>query len=369
MKTKRLYLDYNSTAPLAKKVKESILSDDYPFSNPSSQHSSGKRSNKLVNEAKEFIYNFFGIDESKYNLLFHSGATEGINTVLNTSTFNYLFHFKSDHPCVLAVGEIQKDNSSILSILEDGRFDIPDIINKVNETNTTKNKWLNYTYINNETGVVWPLELALKIKNDTNCFIHVDAVQMIGKTRNVTLLNGLDAYTFSGHKFGALKGIGFSFIIKDAQVLPLIIGGGQQNNLRSGTVNLNGILSLVDALKSYQASEGELDKLHLFKNDIVSLFNNHKNISVVENDSINTICFVHDSMRSDNMLIHFDLEGLDVSTGSACSSGSHEPSRVLMAMGYSDKSNHNIRISLGVENLIDKEEILFKLNKIISKFK
>jgi cysteine desulfurase len=367
MNDKRLYLDYNSTAPLAMKVKESILSDEYPFSNPSSQHSSGKKSNKLVNEARAFLFDFFNIDKTKFNLFFHSGATEGINTILGNHSNQHLFHFGSDHPCVLALAALKTTNSSSLDILNDGRFNIVNTIEKINKVDTEKPKWLNYTYINNETGVVWPLELALKIKNETKSLIHVDAVQMIGKVFKTSLLNELDAYTFSGHKFGGLKGIGFSFINKAVEVAPLIHGGGQQSNLRSGTVNLNGILSLVDALEDYKSSEKKLALLAEFKNDVCSLINKHEKLTVVDNDSCNTVCFVHDTMRSDNMLIHFDLEGLDVSTGSACSSGSHDPSKVLLAMNYGERSNHNIRLSFGVANLTEKEKIFLKIQSIISK--
>lgn len=109
--------------------------------------------------------------------------------------------------------------------------------------------FLNYTYVNNESGVVWPLEWALDLKKETKCFVHVDAVQAAGKIANwEMLLPELDAYTFSGHKFGALKGIGFTFFNKELDFNPLIVGGTQQEGLRAGTENALGVYTIKLAL-------------------------------------------------------------------------------------------------------------------------
>ena len=363
MFNKRFYLDYNSTTPLSSSVKKRFTSEQIPFANPSSQHSSGKKSHKLINDAKKIIFNYFGLNSSYFDIVFHSGATEGINTILGSQKDSTIFYFESDHPCVK---ETAKSLSGVsLDINREGMFDI----NFVKESikSCSKDATLNYTFLNNETGVVWPLEIALNIKHETNCFVHVDAVQMIGRHRKINLLNELDAYTFSGHKFGALKGVGFSFIKKGSAYSPIVLGGGQQDNLRSGTLNLHGILSIIDALEDIQKNDELFEKVHKLKKDIVHLLSNDKDILVIPNDSFNTICFMHERQKSDAMLIQFDLEGLDVSTGSACSSGSLRPSDTLIAMGFGRLADHNIRLSLGIENLSDREEILSKIKSVLGK--
>ena len=227
---------------------------------------------------------------------------------------------------------------------------------------------LHFTWMNNETGVVFDLSIAESIKEKTGCMVYVDAVQSVGKVSHFLQLNSkLDVFTYSGHKFGALRGIGFSFYKRSFDLKPLIRGGGQQRGIRSGTLNSQGIVSLEYALIETVAEYSKSKELETFKSEIESLLSENKNIHLFENKSNNTICFVHKKLKADVMLIHFDLAGLDVSSGSACSSGSVEPSRVIKAMGYEELALNSIRISLGFSNLSNKEAILDRLTLVMSK--
>jgi cysteine desulfurase len=277
----------------------------------------------------------------------------------------------SDHPCVHAVAKKLRDNGTYveqLDIREDGQFDFEEVLEKIKKLNTTKkNVWLNFTYMHNETGILWDLSLARKLKSQSSVNIHVDAVQVIGKVKDSTTLDPtLDAYTFSGHKFGALKGIGFSFYKTEMKPTPFILGGGQQGGIRSGTVNTHGILSIYSALNDRDLGE-EYEKVKSLKEKIIFEIRKNKNLEVITNESSNTICILHDTMKADILLVHFDMAGLDVSSGSACSAGSVEPSPTLLAMGKSDKAANNIRLSIGIGNLEQEDKIFMALKLVLAK--
>ncbi len=172
--------------------------------------------------------------------------------------------------------------------------------------------------------------------------------------------------SFSGHKFGALKGIGFSFVKKDFKLNPFIIGGGQQFGLRSGTINSDGIQSIYFALKDRNLVK-EYEEVLKFKQEIEVILQQNKNIILIANKSSNTICFMHKEKKSDEILIHFDMNGLYVSAGSACSAGSFQKSETLIAMGFEATADHNIRISLGHESLKDQEQIKESIFRVLAK--
>lgn len=375
----RIYLDYNATSPLTNNVKRLLVGGDFLFANPSSQHSSGKKAVKVLKNTTNFLKSFFCLDQTGHEVFFHSGATEAINTVFNLKSGDAFIYFVSDHPCVHAVAKKLKDRGVLveeLPIETNGHLNLEETINsiksvqkKINQDNTqgrVPSVWMNYTYMHNETGVIWNLKDAVKIKDETGIKVHVDAVQSVGKVKGGNLLEGsIDVYTFSGHKFGSLKGVGFSFY-KEKLSEPLILGGGQQDGVRSGTINTHGIQSIYAALNGRNI-EKEFEAVAGLKQVIISLLDKSPRLEVVPNDSSNTICFLHESVKADIMLIHFDLAGLDVSSGSACSAGSVEPSKTLLAMGKAHRSANNIRISLGEENLKEKDEILAAIEQVIKK--
>lgn len=369
---KRIYLDHNSTAPLCQSFIKALGDGEIPFENASSQHTSGKSASRYIKKVDEQILEHFYLSPNDFRVLYHSGATEAANQFLNLGTENFFVYFSSDHPCTLAMVnslEARGVETYALKVDKLGAFD-SDLaslnINAANKSN--KQVFLHFTYMHNETGVIWNLSQAQKIKNDTSAIVYVDAVQAPGKFDSYNELNSaLDIYTFSGHKFGALKGIGFSIFKKNFAVKPLVLGGGQQQNLRSGTVNNHGIASISFALTELEMEMSKKKILNELKLSVIKLLDAKSSISVISNESNNTICFVHDSIKADIMMVHFDLAGLDISSGSACASGSIDASQTLIDMGYGAKSKNGIRISLGMQNLKETGELLSKLETVLNK--
>lgn len=377
----RYYFDYNATSPLAESVKSWLAKGDFPFANPVSIHHSGKSVRRHINEVRDYLYKTFSFNDSQFDLYFHSGATEGIGNIIRgfyerneTMSFAYV---ASDHSCVYQHALYLKSKGvDVLELQVDCSGQI-----KAGELEKLKALpgpvLMNWTWVNNETGVVFPVEDAAKVKQlRADCFIHVDAVQAPGKIENWNKLDAsLDAYTFSAHKFGALKGVGFSFLSNTFDTAPIIIGGGQQGGRRSGTENTFGTYSTMLALQEleerYNATESS-SALKIVKEQILNALGDGGELVAAKAPlrNTNTLYVVFHNAKSDITSVAFDLAGMDVSTGSACSSGAIVPSRVLLSMGYDEvRSKSAIRFSfspyLTVENA---HEFGGKISTVVNRF-
>lgn len=283
-----------------------------------------------------------------------------------------------DHACVVLL----KDDLEALGhhvfffeVNREGLFDTQELITKINhQQHLGHESFINFTYINNETGIVWPLSLALKIKEETNAFLHVDAVQLVGKISNWNHLSPvLDAYTFSGHKFGALKGVGFSFVKNDLKFSPLLVGGNQQLGLRPGTENVIGIYSLklaLEDIKEHFSATELLEAKNEIESKLINLIGTKGEVVGFHSPerNLNTIFLVLHGQKAEILSAKFDLQKVDLSTGSACSSGIIKENRILMSMGYSfDDSRSSLRFSFSP--LMKKSEAQKYFEKIESVFK
>ena len=325
----------------------------------------------------------FNIKTDTHKLFFHSGASEGINSVFKGLAFKFFkekkqvsfFFSEVDHACVVQLKEdleVLGHKVIFFPVDKNGLFDqIKLIKNILKETSEGRESYLNYTLINNETGVIWPLQWAEEIKKQTGAFIHVDAVQLVGKMANWDMLSpDLDAYTFSGHKFGALKGIGFTFLNKETEFSPLIVGGTQQDGLRAGTENALGVhsikLALHDMKEHFVASEVGVAKDEIEQALVDFLGDKGEVVArAAPFRNLNTIFLVIYGQKAETLSAKFDMMGIDLSTGSACSSGIIKENRVLMAMGYSyENSRSSIRLSFSP--LMKKSEVAGYVEKIKS---
>lgn len=260
----------------------------------------------------------------------------------------HFFYSNTDHAAVIDLVEelrYQGHYTHEMSVDSQGEFSLNSLLSWMQEKinlSPSSPILLNYTYVNNETGVFWPLEYASDIKKRTGCHVHVDAVQSAGKIENFQkILPTLEAYTFSGHKFGALKGVGFTFLQKGFSFVPLIKGGGQQKGKRSGTENVMGVYSLKLAMEelcqNFDFHEMQKSKLWL-ESELKRLLGD-KGLIVAEdakNRNGNTITFVLKQGKTDLVQAALDLAGIEVSGGSACSSGSLTPNRILKSMGFEE---------------------------------
>ena len=381
--SKRYYFDYNATSPLAESVKSWLAKGDYPFGNPSSLHAEGKASRRLVQETKDYLLDFFGLPH--YKIFFHSGATEGANAVItgyaklekrrkNTIEF---FSVSTDHSCVHNLREELQENGHGIHLLPTDRQGSFNQANAISAISKKKNPTLlNFTWVNNETGVVWDLQQAVEIKEKTGCAIHVDGVQAVGKIKNFRQLSDtIDAYTFSAHKFGGMKGVGFTLLHPDFTFASCMRGGGQQEGMRSGTENVLSIYTIRLALQELQQlfdydamEEGKLS----IENELKNLFSGKGEIvgGDAKKRNGNTIYFFVAGQNAGTMMTAFDLANIAVSSGSACSTGAMRPGRVMMAMGYTeDDARRGIRLSF--PPLLNKtlaEEYLLMITKVVRRF-
>jgi cysteine desulfurase len=367
----RLYLDYNATSPLSQSVHHWLKSGDLLFGNPSSQHSSGKSARKSINESRAFIFKTFNKSEKDTKLFFHSGATEAFHTFAHSFSEmarlqgrDLLICFsRLDHPAVTSLEEkffgshvkffeLQRDkdlnyfHESNFEALKDKKENNPDLI-----------ILYHHLWVHNETGQISPLDELNRFKSLSDLYIHVDSVQAPGKILDWRDLKVGDIWSFSSHKFGSLKGMGFSLFQKEIDFHPLMMGGSQQASLRSGTENVLGVKSISLAL-------GDLEKVDIKNTSFLrSRLEKFMKSALAEMGDIvtgnlvasNTIYFYLNECSSDIALALFDLHGLEISAGSACSSGAAKPSPVLVQKGLHHVSKNGLRMSLPLN--VSEEEI------------
>jgi len=318
-------------------------------------------------------------------LFFHSGATEGLFTLAHSfaSLKRPLLICTSpvDHPAA-SVAANHSWGSHVetfeLKLKGDLTYDLDLNLSEL-KIRKEKNPELiilyHHLWVHNETGLVSPLGELSRLKTVPDLFIHVDAVQAPGKIPDWQILEQGDAWTFSAHKFGALKGIGFTIMRSDCPFIALFQGGGQQSGLRGGTENPMGILSICLALEDLKTVD--ISKTRQVKSEIEKLLEqklkDHAQILKVSHSNSNTIYFYFHQISSDISLALFDLNGLMISAGSACSSGAARPSAVLTQIGLRDKAKNGLRISLPLDcdlRLVDQvnsrlEAISEKLHNVL----
>jgi cysteine desulfurase len=349
---------------LAPAVESWLAKGDLLWANPSSQHQRGKRAQAALDTARRSLYTFFGFNDKTHSLTYHSGATEGINTFVlghwlkAASSGNSLLYIYSplDHACSrLQAARLKGLGFATVELLIDrqGNLQLEESIQAINEARArvSGDVLMNYTWVHNETGVVWPLDWARTIKERTQCIVHVDAAQAIGKVANCwELLTELDMYSFSSHKCGALRGHGWSFTRKDYTAWPLILGGGQQESSRSGTENVLAALALnvaLDEMKQHWKPAEQLvwiTELRGFMDE--ALQGKGERVAREARElNLNTVMFVIDALPSDMSLPLFDLAGLEVSAGAACSSGAAKPNHILESLAFKDRTKNGLRLS------------------------
>ncbi len=380
----RVYFDFNATSPLCEPVLGWLQKGDFSVCNPSSEHSSGRLARMSMTNAQVSIQKTLGTIRT-HDIFWHSGATEAINTVVKSlaleekranKPFHY-FYFESDHAAPRAQNdflELLGFEAHALPISKNCDFDLQTIVQEISRHSGVK--LLNFTWVNNETGVVWALELAQKIKEQTGALIHVDAVQAVGKIEDWDQLHTeLDFYSYSGHKFGALKGIGFTLVKKKSSLKGLIQGGSQQAGYRSGTENPMGVESVSISLQ-YVKERFNPSALYegkeYFENKLKEIFG--EKVLIIGEDAnqrnLNTIFAVFKEIKSDALVASMDMAGFDVGRGSACSSGLSTPNKTLLAIGLDDAlARGAVRFSFSpFFTLNDSKTYLEKLTKIWKKF-
>ncbi len=358
-----IYLDNNATT----KVDEEVIGAMLPYltlyyGNPSSMHHFGGQVGKAVKTAREQVASLLGAEASE--IVFTSCGTEGDNAAIRAALTaqpkkKHIITTEVEHPAVLNLCknlERQGYTVTYLSVNGKGQLDLDEL-----EAALTGNTAVvSIMYANNETGVVFPIEQIGQMAKEYGAIFHVDAVQAVGKIPLNMKTSTIDLLTLSGHKIHAPKGIGALYVRKGTRFRPFLIGGHQERGRRGGTENVAGIVALGKAaeLAEYHLANVEHEQ-HLRDYLEQTILTNIPN-TVVNGDSSqrlpNTTNIGFKYIEGEAILLSMDKYGICASSGSACTSGSLEPSHVLRAMGLPYSILHgSIRFSLS--RYTTKEEI------------
>lgn len=376
----RVYLDYNATTPLAPQVVDYLkeFEREYPY-NASSLHYEGRKQRERIEESRRVVSQYF--DCSLDGIIFTSGATESNNSVIHSTWKNRKPHqnkiitLKIEHDAVLSpIKSLQKEGAEIvfLDVSSNGDIDLSQL-----ESELTSNTLLvSIMMANNETGITHPIDKISKLIGDKDIVFHSDAACAVGKMKISFRDLGLDFMTFSGHKVYSLPGVGVILKNDDVPYSPLLLGGGHERGKRAGTENSLGVGSLSIALKySYQDIDKEKEKNKKLREKIISEFNKFNREFVViahpQYQLDSTLCVSFPGIDSQTLVASLDLEGISVSGGAACQSGSLEPSHVLMSMNLDERIYESaIRISFGrLTTEANIDYLIEKLSGILSRSK
>ncbi len=353
-----IYLDNNATTKVAPEVLEAMMpyfKEEY--ANPSSIYEFAKNSNHAVRDARGVIKDFINAGNEK-EIIFTSCGSESANTaiqgVLNMNkNKRHIITTKVEHPCVLNLYQtLEKQGYKVdyIGVNSNGELDLAQLEEAINYDTAL----VSVMYANNETGVIFPIEKIseiIKSKNKETKFF-VDAVQVAGKIPIDVQAAGIDLLGISGHKFHAPKGVGALYVNSKTLITPLIIGGHQERGKRAGTENVPYIVGMAkaaelasDSLK-YELSEVKRLRDKLESGILKKVFNARVN-TAISNRVPNTTNIGFEYIEGELILLHLSDLGICASSGSACTSGSLEPSHVLRAMNVPFTAIHgSIRWSL-----------------------
>jgi cysteine desulfurase len=344
--TERAYLDWNAAAPLRPAARAAMTAALELIGNPSSVHGEGRAARALIEQARGDVAALAGADAR--NVIFTSGGTEANALALSPALGERLLVSAIEHPSVLAGGRF----AAVEKIAVDANG-IVDLAALEAELANTKRALVSLMAANNETGVVQPVAAAAEIVHRHGGLLHVDAVQAAGRMAIDINRSGADLLTLSAHKIGGLKGVGALIARGEVHVDPLIRGGGQERGSRAGTENVVGAAAFAAAASATRAHlDAECTRMaaqHAKLEAGILAATPHAVIfgSTVERLP-NTTLVAIPGAKAETLVIAFDLDGVAVSSGAACSSGKVAPSHVLAAMGVEPAlARGAIRVSLG----------------------
>lgn len=378
---RKVYVDYNATTPLAPEVKAAMARDMEIFGNASSMHSSGRAARDRIERAREEVAALVGADDGK--IVFTSGGSEANNTVFQTARRlalkdkkrNEIIISAVEHPCVLnSALNLKNDgfNVKIIPVDAFGKLDMDEYRKSLGE----KTLLVSVMAANNEIGTVQDIARVASLAGEAGALTHTDAVQLAGKTPVSARNLAVDYMTVSAHKIYGPKGVGALYVKNGAPLFPLIHGGHQEDGLRAGTYNNLGILGFGEAARLALAN---VDKYapamsplrEKLKDGLTEKIPNIKINGHPADCLPNTLNVSFPGAEGEAILLSMDMMGIEASTGSACASGSLEPSHVLMATGLQPYFAHgSIRFSLGWGiNELDIDYILNTLPPIIARLR
>ncbi|MAE50898.1 MAG: cysteine desulfurase [Micavibrio sp.] len=363
-----IYLDYNATAPMRPDVQDLMTPLLGQPLNASSVHAYGREGKRLIDTARRQVAALTGADAN--NVIFNSGATEGGNTVLKHFSAQKVAVSAMDHPSVRQA----RQDAILLPVTPGGEIDLNTAEALIKDH---KPALVSCQAVNSETGIIQPIAKLSQIARANGAYFHSDAVQAAGRIPLNMMELGLDFLTLSAHKIGGPQGVGALVLGLCGETPTLLDGGGQEKKARAGTENVAGIagFGLAAELALADLSAATLDARQALRDDMeaqIQAIIPNVNIYGRDQDArrvYNTSFFSVPGASSQTLLMAFDLEGICVSNGSACSSGTVQPSATLKAMGASDEdAMAALRVSIGWNTTqADIDAFLEALKKITAR--
>jgi cysteine desulfurase len=377
----RIYLDHNATTPLAPAVIDrmtAVLRDE--FGNPSSVHHFGQRAKTVMDEARSAVGALLGVEASE--IVFTSGGTEsdnfairGVAEALESTGRRHLIASSIEHEAVLnTLRHLARRGWRTTFLPVDQRGIVaPDALEAALADDTAL---VSVMHANNEIGTIQPIAELARIAKSRGAVFHTDAVQSAGKIPVNARALGVDLLSVSAHKLYGPKGAGALWMRRGLRLLPILTGGKHERNRRAGTENVAGIAGFgVAAQLALKKMEPEALRLAALRDRLESGILSAVAGTVVNAGSMprvpNTTNISFDRVEAESLLIALDLQGIAVSTGSACSSGTLEPSHVLKAMGFqAHRTQNSIRFSLGAANTEDEiDRVVAVLPGVVEKLR
>lgn len=377
---KRIYMDHAATTY----VNDDVLKEMLPyfsekFGNPSSLYFYGREAKAAIEKSREQVA--LAINADVNEIIFTAGGSESDNTIiksvakLNKNKGNHIITCAIEHHAVLhTCAQLESDGYEItyLPVNKEGLVSVEDLKNAI----TDKTILITIMTANNEIGTIQPIEQIGKIAKEHNIVFHTDAVQAIGAVDIDVKKMNIDALSLSAHKFYGPKGIGALYVRKGIKLYPLITGGAQEKNRRAGTEDVAGIVGLGKAIEiATQNINQHNARLTALRDDLIQkLLNSIPECFVngsMEHRLANNINMCFRYIEGEALLLSLDLKGVAASSGSACTSGSLDPSHVLLALGLPHEVAHgSLRLTLGERTTQeDIDYVAQELPKIVTKLR
>jgi len=357
---KNVYLDHAATTYVRKEVLEEMMPFfTQNFGNPSSVYKLGQDNKKAVELAKVRIAKAIGATPSE--IYFTAGGCEGDNWVIkgiasaNRNKGNHIITTSIEHPAIINSCKYLEKNGfevTYLGVDEDGKIRLDELKAAIKDTTIL----ISVMFANNEIGTIQPIAEIAKLARENGVYFHTDAVQAVGNLKiNVAEL-GIDMLSMSGHKFYGPKGIGALYIKKGTKIDALIHGGGQEQGKRAGTENVPAIVGMGKAIDlTYQDFDRYNSKVLALREKLINgifekipyvKLNGHRTDRLPGN-----VNFSFKFIEGESLLLMLNMKGVSGSSGSACSSGSLDPSHVLLAIGLDHGTAHgSLRLTIGEDN-------------------
>lgn len=368
----KIYFDHAATTPMKQEVIDAMMPYfTENFGNPSSVYHIAQINKKAIDEAREMIAKHLGANTNE--IFFTSGGTEADNWAIkgiaeaHKNKGNHIITTKIEHHAVLHTCEYLAKNGfeiTYLDVDENGMVRLEDLKNAIKESTIL----ITIMYANNEIGTIQPIAEIGQIAKQHGVICHTDAVQAIGQVRIDVKEQNIDLLSLSAHKINGPKGMGVLYIRRGLKIANLIHGGAQERGRRAGTENVASIVGLAKAVElTYSNFDEKIAKLTVLRDKLIeSILKevSHAKLNGHRTDRLsNNVNISFEFVEGESLLLLLDMNGVAASSGSACTSGSLDPSHVLLSIGLPhEKAHGSIRLTLGETNT--EEEVDFVIEKL-----